>query len=308
MNSTPLVSVIIPNYNHARYLDRRLHTVLNQTYTHFEVWILDDHSTDNSLEVIAQYKDNPHVAGIVVSRENSGSPFKQWDKGISLAKGELIWIAESDDYCGLNLLEELVKAYLHKPNTVLAYSSYVIFTDDGYSSKAKVRKTQYFNGIHFIRCRMAEGCPIMNASGVIFSKMAFSKVSPNYLSYKSAGDYLFWVEILAQGNVAIVNKNLTYFRMGATSVTGTNMSKGITGNETKKVVEYIEDTFQLSHWQKWKAYAHQARTASIRQYDNEQIRAQVLSLWHTNTYQNHRLLDKLFWLQGCLERHLNILL
>lgn len=140
MNSTPLVSVIIPNYNHARYLDRRLQTVLNQTYPDFEVWILDDHSTDNSLEVIAKYKDNPHVAGIVVNKENSGSPFKQWDKGISLATGDIIWIAESDDYCELNLLEELVKALLEKPDVVVAYSSYIVFTDDGYISEAKKKQ------------------------------------------------------------------------------------------------------------------------------------------------------------------------
>lgn len=308
MHNTPLVSVIVPNYNHARYLDRRLQTVFNQTYPNFEVWILDDKSTDSSLEVIAKYKDNPHIVGVIVNDKNSGSPFKQWDKGVSLAKGDIIWIAESDDYCELNFLEELVKAMLKKPNVVVAYSSYVIFTDDGYSGKAKVRRTQYFDGVHFIRCRMAEGLPIMNASGAIFRKKAFDRVRPDYKSYKSAGDYLFWVEMLAQGNVAIVNKNLTYFRLGATSVTGTNISKGITGNESKKVVDYIENTFQLSSWQKWKAYAHQARTASIRQYDNEQIRNQVLSLWSADTYRNKKWLDKLFWLQGCLERHLNILL
>ena len=85
----PLVSVIVPNYNHARYLKQRLDTVFNQTYQNFEVIILDDKSTDNSLEIINQYKDNPHLSQIVVNEQNSGSPFKQWDKGIKLAKGEL---------------------------------------------------------------------------------------------------------------------------------------------------------------------------------------------------------------------------
>ena len=308
IQNSPLVSVIVPNYNHARYLDRRLQTVLNQTYPNFEVWILDDKSTDSSLEVIAKYKDNPHIAGVIVNDKNSGSPFKQWDKGVSLAKGDIIWIAESDDYCELNFLEELVKAMLKKPNVVVAYSSYVIFTDDGYSGKAKVRKTQYFNGVHFIRCRMAEGNVIMNASGAIFTKKAFGRVRPGYKSYKSAGDYLFWVEMLAQGDVAVVNKNLTYFRLASTSVTGTNLSKGVTAMEAKKVVDYIETTFRLSAWQKWKAYAHQACTAAIRRYDNEQIRTDVLSLWHADKYSNTKLLNNLFWLQGSLERHFDILI
>ena len=65
-----LVSVIIPNFNHARYLDERIQSVLKQTYQNFEVIILDDKSTDNSLEVINKYKDNPHIAKIVVNEKN----------------------------------------------------------------------------------------------------------------------------------------------------------------------------------------------------------------------------------------------
>ena len=123
----PLVSVIVPNYNHARYLEQRLDTVFNQTYQNFEVIILDDKSTDNSLEVINKYKDNPHLAQIVVNEQNTGSPFKQWDKGINLAKGELIWIAESDDYNELTFLEELITEWSKHKNVVVAFSSYVQF-------------------------------------------------------------------------------------------------------------------------------------------------------------------------------------
>ena len=103
-----MISVVIPAYNSAKTLPKCIASVLGQTYTNFEVIILDDKSTDNSLEVIAKYQDNPHVSQVVVNEVNSGSTFKQWDKGISLAKGEIIWIAESDDWCELNLLYELV--------------------------------------------------------------------------------------------------------------------------------------------------------------------------------------------------------
>ena len=56
----PKVSVIIPNYNHEKYLDERIQSVLNQTYTDFEVIILDDVSKDNSKDVIEKYRSNPH--------------------------------------------------------------------------------------------------------------------------------------------------------------------------------------------------------------------------------------------------------
>ena len=74
----PYISVIIPNYNHARYLDARLESVLNQTFRDYEVIILDDKSNDNSLEVIDRYKNNPLITQIVINEENSGSPFNQW--------------------------------------------------------------------------------------------------------------------------------------------------------------------------------------------------------------------------------------
>ena len=82
----PLVSIIIPNYNHADYLEERITSILNQTYTNYEIIILDDKSTDNSIEIINKFRDNSHINNIIINEKNSGSPFKQWFKGISLAK------------------------------------------------------------------------------------------------------------------------------------------------------------------------------------------------------------------------------
>ena len=90
------VSVIIPNYCHARFLNQRIDSVLNQTYSDYEVIILDDCSTDNSREIIESYRNHPKISHIVYNEKNSGSTFIQWEKGFELARGEYIWIAESD--------------------------------------------------------------------------------------------------------------------------------------------------------------------------------------------------------------------
>ena len=66
-NNHPFVSVIIPNYNHSDYLDIRINSILNQTYTNYELIILDDCSTDNSKEVIGKYANNPHVSCILLN-------------------------------------------------------------------------------------------------------------------------------------------------------------------------------------------------------------------------------------------------
>ena len=88
-----MLSVIIPNYCHARYLKERIESILAQSYQDFELIILDDCSTDNSREIIEQYRSNPRVKHIVYNEQNSGSPFVQWQRGFTLASGEYIWIA-----------------------------------------------------------------------------------------------------------------------------------------------------------------------------------------------------------------------
>lgn len=72
MQTQPLVSVIIPNFNHARYLPERIDSVLGQTYKNIEVIILDDCSTDNSRNIIKQYSKSPQITEIVYNEENSG--------------------------------------------------------------------------------------------------------------------------------------------------------------------------------------------------------------------------------------------
>src|SRR6185312_2167115 len=117
----PIVSVIVPNYNHAKFLDQRIDSIINQTYQQFELIILDDCSTDNSREIIEQYRMHPKVSKIVFNEVNSGSPFEQWEKGIGLATGEYIWIAESDDYADERFIESLMALIKIEPETGLAY-------------------------------------------------------------------------------------------------------------------------------------------------------------------------------------------
>lgn len=105
--NNPFISVVIPNYCHSKYLTQRIESVLNQTYQNFEVIILDDCSPDNGLSrfVIEKFRDNFRVSYIIYNEENTGNTFMQKEKGIRVAKGDLCWIAKSDDCCELNMLK-----------------------------------------------------------------------------------------------------------------------------------------------------------------------------------------------------------
>jgi hypothetical protein len=234
--------------------------------------------------------------------------FKQWDKGIMLAKGELVWIAESDDYCELNLLEELVKAFVGRKNVVVACSQY-IYVNEECTYKLKERKTRYYKGKDYICNRLIRYNEIRNASGVVFSKEAYSRISKSYLAFRNAGDLRFWSEILQYGNIVRVGKNLSYYRQSVTSVTGTNGTKGVVSREDKRVYDYVSNVYRLTGWQKYMVRLRKTRQYQREYYDSEEIRNDIMALWSIRKDEERLNWGGfVIWLSGSLERHLGILI
>lgn len=281
---TPLVSVIIPNYNHARYLDERLDSILSQTFQDFEIIILDDKSTDNSVEVINKYKADPHVSHIVVNEENSGKVFSQWHKGFELAKGSLIWIAESDDKCLPTLLEELVQEFKRDDNLALAFTRTVCFTDDGHESISygaiKNSRTERLNGRKFISKYMAGGCYVTNASSALFRKDIAMGIDNLYTTFKGAGDRLFWIEIAEKGGVTIVNKPLNYCRRHGNNVTNKNIASGLLQREDRRIMDYLVEHHFISYWkEKWCSAEYVYGYILLQEFESMETRADLLSKW-----------------------------
>ena len=104
----PRVSVIVPNYRYAHYLEERIESIIGQTLKPHEIIFLDNASPDDSVEVVRRLARHSSVPiQIVVNEKNNGSTFLQWLKGLSLATGDLVWIAESDDSAHPCFLERL---------------------------------------------------------------------------------------------------------------------------------------------------------------------------------------------------------
>ena len=214
-----LVSIIIPNYNHFRFLQQRIESVINQTYENFEVILLDDCSTDDSVEILEKYNAHPKVSHLVVNKKNSGSPFAQWEKGIALAKGEYIWVAESDDFCELDFLGKLMPSFQKADNVGLVYSrsnnadedgkTYEEYWSDGLDN-LKWRSDYCNNGIDEIKRFLKWRNTIPNASACIFTKenLDFSEIKTMFY----AGDWQFWVQILLKKNLCFVAEPLNHFR------------------------------------------------------------------------------------------------
>ncbi len=210
-------------YNHENYLVQRIESVLNQTYQDFEVIVLDDCSSDNSRDIIDRYREHPKVSHIVFNTQNSGSTFKQWKKGVELAKGEWIWIAESDDYCDADLLNTLFANTLSCANTVLSYCQSYEVDEEGTVCRDMTFHTDALSieqwnvdycgsGMEEIKNYLLYRNTIPNASAVLFRKKAYEKVSNAFENMKMCGDWMLWLQLLKQGNIAYCSKPLNSFR------------------------------------------------------------------------------------------------
>jgi glycosyltransferase involved in cell wall biosynthesis len=217
------VSVIIPNYNHARFLHQRIDSVLNQTYQNFEVIILDDCSTDNSRTVIDSYRNHPKVSHILYNKTNSGSTFMQWQKGFELAKGDWIWIAESDDYASELFLERVAeKISLHPNAGVVKTASKWVDENNNVLMEEDIegRFPHPIKGAEFIKKYMLTANNLYNASAIVFKKESGIKcLNKEVVGMKYSGDWMFWTKILLLTDIYILSDKLNFFRKHGSNVT-----------------------------------------------------------------------------------------
>ena len=219
----PKVSIIIPNYNHETFLQQRLDTVFNQTYQDFEVILLDDASTDGSIKLLETYKSHYKVSHLVINTVNSGSPFKQWQKGIGLAKGSYIWIAESDDYSDLNFLKYTVNQLLNGAD--ICYTQSQDVDSSGTHLKSRLSYTAQFqpniweqdfviDGSVFNETYFIVKNVIPNASAVIFKRELVKEIIFDnvLLNMRLCGDWLFWLQLTQNNRIAYLSMPLNYFR------------------------------------------------------------------------------------------------
>lgn len=108
MELPPEVSVVVPNYNYATYLPERLASISTQMFQDFEVILLDDASSDDSVALLHDFAARRPGTRVIANTINSGSPFVQWMKGMDLARSDLIWLAEADDRCTPDFLHTML--------------------------------------------------------------------------------------------------------------------------------------------------------------------------------------------------------
>jgi hypothetical protein len=226
-----------------------MESVLGQTYQDFEVILLDDCSTDDSRAILSEYAADPRVR-LEFNEKNSGSTFKQWNKGVRLARGKYVWLAESDDYADERLLEKLVPLLDAEPLTVLAYCRSWRVLADGqiiglldcpYTDLDPRRWTADFwaDGREECQNYLVQRNIIPNASAVLFRREVYVRVGGADESMVLCGDWKLWAAMALTGRIAYLAEPLNYFRFHDTSIRLKSQRLGAAPIEYLEVIRWI---------------------------------------------------------------------
>ena len=260
------ISVVLPNYNYSKYLKNRIRSILKQTFPIYELIILDDNSNDDSIKIIeSEIKKIKEIrpelnVRFIKSEKNSGKAIAQWKKGLELATGDFVWIAEADDLSKKHFLEEAMKG-LKDPGVVLSYTESAAINSHGLMIVPNLRwsrdkektghyKKNYVNdGEKEIEEIMAIRCTIPNVSAAVFKNdKKYLKYLDEALKYTQVGDWYFYAKILENGKISYNRKSLNKFRLHSGSKTAESKKTRTHYDEILEMHKIFKNKYKLSDW------------------------------------------------------------
>lgn len=242
------VSVVVPNYNYAAFLDERLQSILAQTRDDVEVIVVDDGSTDDSRAVIERYRCDRRVRPLLFDT-NSGSTYQRWNDGATLATGEFLWFAGADDSCEPGFLETLVPILDRQPRVGMAYTRSTVIDAGGRPTSLTPSHERWNRD--FISTA-ADEVPfwlaqktIPTASAVVLRRSLFERCGGFDTSLVLAADHLLWLQLLRQADVAYVAQPLNRFRVHDRTVRAAS-SRHLVVEERYRVFDFLVRAFGVT--------------------------------------------------------------
>lgn len=255
----PDVTVVMPCFNHARFLPERIGSILNQTVLPSEIIFLDDASSDDSVAVARELlKDSAIPWRIEVNKTNSGNVFRQWLKGLSLAKHDLIWIAETDDSADPGFLANILPAFRDE-GILGAYGHIRCIEPDG---TPRDDLAHYYDGLRCHSWEQSSVTPatksfaydfavrniVPNASGFVFRRPVVTAAEEaRLLQYRFAGDWYFYALLLRGGSLAYCRRAKSWFRVNPQSASRSAFFTDRHLQEHRMVLEDIAKEYGLSN-------------------------------------------------------------
>lgn len=273
--STPLISIILPSYNGSRYIRQSIESCLNQTFTDFELIIVNDCSTDDTLIIIEEYILKDQRIALINNEFNKKLPLSL-NTGFEKAKGKYFTWTSDDNFYAPDALEKMVKVLETKPDFDLVYSDYYLIDNNN-----KVTGTRNMGDINqsFSKWYGAGGCFLYKRE-VHFAIKGYNPAA--FL----IEDYDFFVRAYIKFNFFyLASPQLYYYREHETSLTATQshtinviskifLERNLSGLETKLPVRELRLLYRkfavyyavtMNNLEKFKSYLYKLRQLSLRQ-------------------------------------------
>jgi glycosyltransferase involved in cell wall biosynthesis len=236
--SSPSVSVVIPAYNVAPYIGETLNSVFAQTFTDFEVIVVDDGSPDG--EELKRTLD-PYVERVrYVRQENRGAGAAR-NRGVREARGEFIAFLDSDDLWMPEYLGEQVR-FLRADGYDLAYADALLFGDSPIAGKTYMQTSPSVGPVTFLSL-VRNDCNIIT-SGVVVRRSVLIKVGLFNESLRNGQDFELWTRLARNGaRLGYQRKVLLRYRCRKGSLSGDMMNRL---NRELRVYSYIADNYDLT--------------------------------------------------------------
>jgi len=213
----PLVSIITPTYNHERYIEQCIKSVLSQTYTNWEQIIIDDGSNDKTADIISKYVDS-RIHFIRQAHKGIWKLNEIYNEALYLSQGDLIAILEGDDFWPSNKLEKQILAF-EDPEVVLSWGIGVYVDEEGkIVGKSKAPGFKSLEGKKVFRKLLIRNFVVPTVTVMIRKNALLPKgfLQPSGVPYV---DYPTWFELALKGKFCFINEVLGYWRLHPTQMT-----------------------------------------------------------------------------------------
>ncbi|GIM30258.1 glycosyl transferase [Clostridium polyendosporum] len=219
----PKVTIFMPVYNSEEFISETVESILSQTFTDYEFLIVDDGSTDKTLDIIERYND-PRIK-VVKNEKNMGLPYTR-NLGLQLSRGEYFALIDADDICYKDRIKTQVDFLDNNDNVGVVSTHVKVFGK--MSIKDNIRLHAFFNkklNSEEIKAKLIFSNFISNPSAMIRKSVLIENNIKYRAEYSSGQDYGLWIDLLTKTNFHIISKKLLKYRFGHGNVTQKSKSK-----------------------------------------------------------------------------------
>lgn len=226
-------SILIANYNNGKYFRDCYNSLVNQTYENWEAIIVDDASTDDSVEVIKSIiKDDPRFK-LYHNAVNQGCGFTKREC-MEYAEGELCAYLDPDDAIYTQALEKTINEFANTTDIVATYSQMMLCDDNLVPDKIFASTKQVYNSRYFFNC------PIQFAHFFTFKKETYLKTSGINPALRSAVDQDLYLKILEYGDVKYIKEPLYLYRLHSDGISQHSSKQGAKESFAKVIYDTMK--------------------------------------------------------------------